>query len=170
MKKNRTRQTGQATVEMAIGLALIIVPITLGLLNFVQLGWTYHSLTTLTRQGARYAATHCWQDSSGSNVITWMQENSPAFPDRQQLISGGIQIQVSYWRHDLETHQSVAFECGGGCDLQCVPDSVTVSITGYEFDHFLTALGFQPLLVPPFSTTVEIQSAGANPETGVSLQ
>ena len=31
MKKNRTTQIGQATVEMAIGLALIIVPITLGL-------------------------------------------------------------------------------------------------------------------------------------------
>ena len=74
--------------------------------------------------------THCWQDSAGSNVITWMQQNSPAFPDRQQLITGGIQIQVNYWQHNLETHQSVAFECGGGCDLMCVPDSVTVSITG----------------------------------------
>lgn len=166
MKKNRS---GQATVEMALALVFVVLPLTLGLLAFIEIAWTYHALTTLTRQGARYAANHCWQDSSGSNVVTWMQGNSPSFPDRQELISGGIQVQVNYWRHDPETHTSVAFECGGGCDLQCVPDSVTVSITGYSFNHFLPMLGFQPLQVPPFSTTVEMQSAGANPETAVSL-
>lgn len=166
MKKDRT---GQATIEMAIALALVILPMTLALIAFAEIAWTYHALVTLTRQGARYAGTHCWSDSAGSNVVTWMQANSPAFPDRQQLIGGGIQIQVSYWRHDPETHQSTPFECSGGCDLQCVPDSVTVSISGYEFTHFLQMLGLPPLQVPPFATTVEMQSAGANPETAVSL-
>jgi hypothetical protein len=157
MLKNRK---GQATVEMAIALAFIVIPVTLALLAFIELAWTYHALTTLTRQGARYAANHCWQDSAGSNVVTWMQENSPMFPDRAQLASGGIQIQVSYWRHDAETHTSVAFECGGSCSSECVPDAVTVSIVGYTFNHFLPMLGFSPIQVPPFSTTVEIQSAG----------
>jgi hypothetical protein len=166
--KMKTNPKGQATVEMALALALIVIPITLALLAFIELAWTYHALATLTRQGARYAANHCWQDSAGSNVVTWMQENSPMFPDRQELISGGIQIQVAYWRHDPETHTSVVFECGGGCGLDCIPDSVTVSINGYSFSHFLPMLGFQPLQVPPFSTTVEMQGAGANPETAVS--
>ena len=164
----RPNRKGQATVELALALALIVVPITLALLAFVEIAWTYHALTTLTRDGARYASSHCWQDSSGSNVMTWMHENSPMFPDRQMLISGGISIQVSYWRHDLETHTSVPFECGGGCSQECVPDSVTVSISSYSFSHFLPTLGFQPLIVPPFSTTVAMQSAGANPETGAS--
>jgi hypothetical protein len=50
-----------------------------------------------------------------------------------------------------------------------VPDSVTVSITGYEFNHFFPMLGLPPLQVPPFSTTIPVESAGANPETATSL-
>lgn len=164
----RGNSSGQATVEMALAMVVGIVPLTLALIGFAEIGWTYHALATLTRQGARYAATHCWQDSAGSNVVNWMQANAPAFPDRAQLASGGVQIQVNYWTHDPLTHQSVPFSCGGGCDPQCVPDSVTVSISGYQFNHFLPMLRLQPLQVPPFSATVEIESAGADPETGIS--
>jgi len=164
----RQLNRGQATVEMALALIAGVVPLTLGLIAFTEIAWTYHALTSLTRQGARYAATHCWQDETGSNVVTWMQANAPPFPDKTQLITGGIQIQVSYWTHDPLTHQSVLFSCGSGCTGECVPDSVTVGISGYQFNHFLTTLGLQPLQVPPFSTTVEIQSAGGNPETVVS--
>ena len=84
------------------------------------------------------------------------------------MASGGIQIQVRYWRHDSETHQSVPFMCSGGCGPDCVPDSVTVSIGGYQFNHFFPLLGLQPLQVPPFATTVPIESGGGNPETAVS--
>ena len=161
------RTEGQAAVETALALVVGIVPLTLGLILFAELAWTYHALATLTRQGARYAATHCWQDETGSNVVSWMQANAPPFPDRPQLASGG-QIQVSYWTHDQTTRQNVPFSCTGGCSLQCVPDSVTVSITGYQFNHFLPLLGLQPLQVPPFSATVEIESAGGNPETVIS--
>src|SRR5438094_9572759 len=103
-----------------------IIPLTFGLLAFTEIGWTYHALAALTRQGARYAATHCLQDESGSNVMTWMQTNAPAFPDRPLLVSGAIQIQVNYWTHDLETHETVPFSCSGGCSAESVPDSVTV--------------------------------------------
>jgi hypothetical protein len=85
-------------------------------------------------------------------------------------VGGAIQIQVSYWTLDREAHQTIPFSCGGGCSPDCVPDSVTVSITGYEFNHFLSIFGFPPLVVPPFSTTLAMESAGANPETGVSSQ
>src|ERR1700693_3320910 len=94
------RARGQATVEMALTLVIGILPLTLGLIAFAEIGWTYHALATLTRQGARYAATHCWQDDVGSNVVNWMQTHAPAFPDRAQLATGGITIQVSYWTHD----------------------------------------------------------------------
>jgi hypothetical protein len=159
---------GQATLETALALIAGMIPLTFGLFAFGELAWTYHALATLTRQGARYAATHCFQDDSGSNVVAWMQANAPAFPDRPLLQSGGIQIQVSYWTHDLETRQSVPFSCAGGCSADCVPDSVTVSITGYGFDHFFPILGLSPLQVPPFSTTVAFESAGGDPDTGAS--
>jgi hypothetical protein len=159
---------GQASVETVLALIFGILPLTFGLLAFSEVAWTYHALATLTRQGARYAATHCWQDDSGSNVVTWMQATAPLFPDRPLLTSGGIQVQVNYWTHDTATHETVPFSCAGGCSPDCVPDSVTVSITGYEFNHFFPFLGLAPLQVPPFSTTVPIDSAGGNPETAVS--
>ena len=161
---------GQATVEMALVLIAGLVPLTLGLLAVAELTWTYHALTTLTRQGARYAATHCWQDDAGSNVVSWMQANAPPFIDRAQLQSGEVQIQVNYWSHDLTTRESAPFSCAGSCTSECVPDSVTVSISGYQFGHLLPALGLSPLEIPPFATTVEIESAGGDPDTGLSSQ
>lgn len=155
---------------MALVLAAGLLPLTLGLLAVAELVWTYHALTTLTRQGARYAATHCWRDDAGSNVVSWMEANAPPFIDRAQLQSGEVQILVNYWSHDLTTHESAPFSCSGSCTPECVPDSVTVRISGYEFGHLLRALGLLPLQVPPFSTTVEVQSAGADPDTGQSLE
>lgn len=155
-------------MEVVLALIAGIIPLTFGLLAFSELAWTYHALATLTRQGARYAATHCWQDDSGSNVVSWIQANAPAFPDRALLTSGGIQVTVSYWTHDTTTHETVPFSCAGSCSPDCVPDSVTVSITGYEFNHFFPVIGLPPLQVPPFSTTVSLESAGGNPETSVS--
>jgi hypothetical protein len=164
----RRNSKGQAAVELVIALGLIVIPLTFAMLGFVEIVWTYHALTTLTRQGAQYATSHCWQDSAGTNVVTWMQENAPMFPDRSQIVSGGIQIQVQYWTHDPESHTSIPFECGGGCGAECVPDSVTVSIAGYSFNHFFPMLGFSPIQVPPFATTMAMQSAGVNPETGAA--
>jgi hypothetical protein len=158
---------GQATVEMALALVAGIVPLTLGLIAFAEVTWTYHALTTLTRDGARYAATHCWQGGT-DNVISWMRANAPMFPDRSQIQSGAITIEVSYWTHNLDTDESELFtSCGGACGA-CVPDSVTVSISGYEFNHFFPALGLGPLRMPSFSTTLEVESAGGNsdPQTG----
>ncbi|MBI4474545.1 MAG: pilus assembly protein [Acidobacteria bacterium] len=164
----RNSSRGQATVEMALALIIGVVPLTLGLLTFAEITWTYHALATLTRHGARYAATHSWSDSAGSNVVTWMQANAPAFPDREQLASGNVQIQVNYWTHD-PVSGSIPYE-PGDCSPGCVPDSVTVSISGYEFNHLLQVLGMQPLQVPPFSATALMESAGGDPETAVWSQ
>ena len=154
---------------MALVFVMGILPLTLGLIAFSEISWTYHALASLTRAGAQYAATHCYQDDAGSNVVNWMQANAPAFPDKAKLLTGGILIQVSYWRHDPDTRESVPFTCAGGCSPDCVPDSVTVSIVGYQFEHFLPMLGFQALQTPGFSSTMEIHGSGADPETGISL-
>ena len=70
---------GQASVEMALALLFGVVPLTLGLIAFAEAAWTYHGLTTITRLGARYAATHCFEDSSGQNVVSWLTDlNNPA--------------------------------------------------------------------------------------------
>src|SRR3954468_23938293 len=113
MTWNRGSCRGQATVETAIAMVVAIVPVTIALLGFAEISWTYHALATLTRQGAQYAATHCFQDNTGSNVVNWMITNAPAFPDRPMLIAGGIPIQVQYWTHDTTNHLTNPFACGG---------------------------------------------------------
>jgi hypothetical protein len=161
---------GQATVEMTLALIFGIVPLTIGLIAFAEAAWTYHGLAALTRLGARYAATHCFQDSSGQNIVAWLTDATnrsvPPFPDRPQLAAGGIQILVQYWTHD-PGQGSIPVTCGPDCSSACVPDSVTVSIgagnpNAYTFNRFLTSLGLPPIQVPTFSTTIPMES-GVDP-------
>ncbi len=153
---------------MALIMMTIMIPLTLGIVAIADVVWTYHALVTLTRQGARYAATHCFQEDNGPNVTDWMKANAPPFLDKPN-IGTTLQIQVNYWTHDFANNQSVAFSCGAACTPTCVPDAVTVSISNYQFTHLLPLLHLQPLQVPAFSTTVEVQSAGGDPELGISV-
>ena len=155
------KMRGQASVETVLAIVFGVLPLSLGFLAFAELAWTYHALATLTRQGAQYAATHCWEDGA-DNVVTWMKANSPIFPDRPLLQSGAITIQVNYWTHNLDNDDSEPFSCSATLCGECVPDSVTVSIAGYQFNHFLTALGLPPFQIPSFATTLEVESAGGN--------
>ena len=173
MSRSRLRvMRGQASVEMALVLLFGILPLTLGLIAFAEAAWTYHGLATITRLGARYAATHCFQDSAGQNIVSWLTDlnnaSLPVFPDRQQLASGGIQITVQYWTHDPD-QGNIPVVCAASCNAECVPDSVTVSIGtdnpgAYQFNRFLTSLGVPAIQLPAFSTTVPIES-GVDPDT-----
>src|SRR5207237_5927379 len=138
------RLRGQATVEMALVLLFGILPLTLGVIAFLEAAWTYHGLVALTRLGARYAATHCFQDSSGQNVVSWLTDLNnvalPLFPDRQELATGGIPITVQSCTHGPDLG-SIPVSCNASCNAQCVPDSVTVSIASsnpytFKFNRF----------------------------------
>lgn len=57
-RSNRARRGGQTLVETALVLAAILLPLTLGLLQYgVYLNAT-NTLTQLAREGGRYAALH----------------------------------------------------------------------------------------------------------------
>ena len=173
MSIRRSRKmSGQATVEMALALVFGIVPLTLGLIALVEVAWTYHALAALTRLGAQYAATHCFSDATGQNVVAWLADSTntstPAFPDRPQLLTGGIQIAVQYSTNDIANGISTTPPtCSPDCSTDCVPDSVTVSIaagspTAYTFNRFLLSLGLPTIQVPAFSTTLPMES-GVDP-------
>ena len=162
---------GQATVEMALTLVFGVVPLTLGLIAFTEAAWTYHGLSVLTRLGAQYAATHCFQDSAGQNVVSWLTDATntslPVFPDRPQLTTGGIQIAVQYSSNDLVNGVSGDPICSPDCSPNCIPDSVTVSIaagnpSAFVFNRFLTSLGLPTFQLPAFATTLPMES-GVDP-------
>lgn len=160
---------GQASVETAVVFGTIVVPAVFGLLMVSQVAWVWGSLAHLTRLGAKYAVTHCWQDSSGSNVVNYMRTNVPPMLDRQQVASGAVNIVVQYWTQDSANHQTVPFDCGESCTFACIPDAVTVTVSGYQLQGLPRLLGLEPITMPAFSTTLQVESAGGNPDTGQAL-
>jgi len=157
------RRRGQATVEFALVGGAVLVPVLFGIIYLAQLLWVWHSGVEFTRDGARYAATHC-AEPNGQNVIDYMQANVPPNIDSAQFQSGGIaQISVQYFQRDPDSGQLGAFSCPAGCDPTCEPDAVTVSVTNYQFQHYVTLL--QSVTMPPFATSQSTDGNGCD-QTG----
>lgn len=164
-------ERGQQTVEFVILYAGVIMPVTFAIVFTAQVLWVWHSVVEFARDGAHYAATHCWQ-ASGDNVRDYMRNHVPFTMDRAQFQSAGEDmIQIQYFVKDSETGGLVDFSCDQGeCSTMCVPDVVTVRIQGYEYRHaFLTSLGLPPIAIPDFRTSLPMESAGCDPEQGECL-
>jgi len=163
MPRRRT-QRGAATPEFAVIFVAILVPATLGLIMVAQAVWTWSGVVHLTRLGAVYAAAHSPADTNGSNVISYMQAHVPAMVDANQIITGPATITVQYWTQDPVGHQTIPFACaGGGLTADCVPDAVTVTVTGYQFNSIARAIGLQPIAMPSFTTSMQVESSGWDP-------
>ena len=77
------RASGNAIVEFAILYGGVILPLTFMLVFVAEMAWIWHSVVDFTRDGARYAATHCYEpDGSASNVLAYMQANVPLMIDQ----------------------------------------------------------------------------------------
>ena len=72
-EKGQGPGAGNAIMEFALLYGGVILPLTFMLVFVAEMAWIWHSVVDFTRDGARYAATHCWEpDGSASNVIaTW---------------------------------------------------------------------------------------------------
>jgi TadE-like protein len=160
------KKKGQATLEFALVYVSIMAPVTFAIIFTAQLLWVWHSAIEMTREGARYAATHCWQ-ADGNNVLNYIRQNVPVNVDQDQFALGGTaNISVAYFTRDANSGTLVDFTCDGDCSPACVPDAVTISITGYEYRRFLAYLGIAPIALPDFTTTLAMEGAGCDPEQG----
>ena len=158
-----TGRSGQATIEFAITYAAITLPLTFAVIFTSHVLWVWHSVVEFTRDGARYAVTHCW-DGSGANVIAWMQTHVPPMVDQAQFGPGGATIEVAYYQRNAETGVLEDFACDAGtCSTECIPDAVTVRVTGYESARVLRYLGIPPVPIPDFRTSLPMESAGCVP-------
>lgn len=163
--RRKRNESGAATVEFALTYIGLIVPVTFAIVFTAQLLWVWHSAIEWTREGARYAATHCWQ-ADGSNVTTYMKANVPVNVDQAQFANGPAEISVTFYSRDPSSGTLIDFTCTGDCSTACVPDVVIVSVTGYQFTRFFNYLGMNPISLPDFSTTLPVEGAGCNPEDG----
>ncbi len=161
-------QRGQATVEYALVSAGLLIPMTFGIIYVAQLLWIWHSVADFTREGARYATTHCWQSDSG-NVLNFMKTHVPPMTDQQQFQSGPAEINVSYFSRDPASGALIPFSCDADCGTSCIPDTVTVQVRNYEFRGFVGYLGLRPVPIPDFQISMPVESAGCDPDSGVCL-
>lgn len=159
------KRNGQATIEFALTFGALTLPLTIAIVFTSQLLWVWHSVVEFTRIGAQYAATHC-ASGGGENVANFMRQNVPVNIDQAQFAQGGVTITVDYFQRNVDTGQFEPFACDGAeCSTECVPDAVTVRVTGYEFRRVLTNLGIPPVPLPDFRATLPMESAGCSPDS-----
>jgi Flp pilus assembly protein TadG len=174
---------GAAHVEFVLLTAGVVFPLIFGIIYLSELLWTWQSMIDFTRDGARYAATHCWE--GGDNVIAYMQQNVPPIVDQNQFTGavggtgnagapgstagGSVTYLVNYFALDPTTGLLGPFSCDSECSTSCIPDAVTVAVSGYQFQNFVSYLGLPPVVMPSFQTSTAMQGAGCDPEQAACL-
>jgi len=160
--------SGQAVTEFALLYSAVIVPLVFMCIFVAQMLWVWHSVVDFTRDGARYAATHCWMADSG-NVLQYMQSHVPLMIDQNQFQTNGALIQIQYFQRDPASGALSAFSGNSGeCSAGCIPDAVSVGVANYQFFRFSTFMKLPPVTIPPFTTNVAMESAGCD-ESGNCL-
>ena len=159
----RRARSGQALTEFAVLYAGVILPLTFMTIFVAEMLWIWHSVVDFTRDGARYAATHCWTSDSG-NVLSYMTSHVPAMIDRAQFQAGDAGISVQYYSDGGVTPFN-----GESCAGICVPETVSVSITNYQFLRFAAFMRLPPVTIPPFTTSIPMESAGFQDASGTCV-
>jgi hypothetical protein len=131
--------------------------------------WTWHSVVDFTRAGAQFAATHCWEsDGSAGNVLNWMETHVPLMMDRQQFQTNAAGIEVQYFSQASGGGLTPLSSCSDGGAI-CEPDAVSVSITSYQFTRFSSFFRLGNVRMPPFTTTIPMESGGYQDASGTCV-
>jgi hypothetical protein len=155
-------------MEFALIYAGIILPLTFMIVFVAEMLWVWHSVTDFTRDGANYAATHCWQSDS-SNVINYMTTHVPRMIDMDQFQNGSAGITVQYFARDPDSGVLTDFTCDAGdCTTNCIPDAVTVSVTTYQFTRLAGFFRMPGMTLPDLHASMPMGGAGCD-ETGTCL-
>ena len=160
---------GQAALEFALLYAAAILPLTFMIVFVAEMLWTWHSVVDYTRAGAQFAATHCWEsDASASNVLNWMESHVPPMLDQIQFQTNSAGIQVQYFSEASDGTLTPLSSCSDGGAI-CEPDMVSVGITTYQFTRFSAFFKLPNVQMPPFTTTIPMESGGYQDASGTCV-
>jgi hypothetical protein len=147
---------GQEAIEFAVLYAGVILPLTFMTIFVAQALWIWHGITEWTRDGARYAATHCYDADAVNRVVGYMQTHVPPMIDQAQFQQGG--------------NANVVVQYGTTACDDCIPDTVTISVTNYTFGRLAPLLGLPGIPIPSFATNLPMESAGRTDGSGGCTQ
>jgi hypothetical protein len=150
------RARGQALTEFALIYAGVILPLTFMTFFAAQALWIWHGMTEWTRDGARYAATHCYDADAVNRTVAYMQTHVPPIIDRAQFQAGGnATVEVIYGTPACE---------------DCIPDTVSISVGNYTFGRLSAFLRLPGIPMPAFVTNLPMESAGFRDASGTCAQ
>ena len=141
-KSDRSSERGATLVEFALALSVFLVSM-FAVIEFGRALWVHNALADAARRGARYAALHSAADGAAvKNVVVY---GDPA---------GGTQAMIP----NLATSNVSVSYAGFGLNQ----GTVTVSITGYQFQFVVPIVG-TTITMPAYSTTLTGESVGFIP-------
>ena len=108
--RRRRADSGAGLTEFAVLYSSVVLPLTFMIVFVSEMLWIWHSVADFTRDGARYAATHCWLPDA-SNVLSYMEANVPLMIDQTQFQAGTAGIAVDYMQQDPSTGSLLEFAC-----------------------------------------------------------
>lgn len=148
----KSRQTGLSTVEFAISgtVALIVL---IGSIEAGRLLYVWNTICEATRHAARLAVVCPMNDPA-------IKQNALLIPSgdgsSSLLLSGLTPANVSVTYYDINGAVTTSLSSAA---------SVNVQISGYT-QQMLIPFFNATLTVPPFSTTVPVESLGWQPDLG----
>lgn len=147
----RRRQQGLTIVEFVFAGSVVLV-LLFACLEFSRLMYVWNALGEATRRAARVAAV-C--PPNHPSVLAAALLSDPGGPTDSRFIAGLSTANVS-----------VEYLDEGGAATASIPEMayVRVSITGFTHTLMIPFLN-RTLVVPPFRTTVPVESLGYVPET-----
>ena len=135
-------QRGSTLVEFAIGATVFLMAM-FAVLEFGRALWVHNALADAARRGARYAVLHSSADAAQvRNVVVFGDPLGGSQPVVNNLSTSNVVVDYS------------TFGLNKG--------SVSVSITGYEFQFVIPLIG-TTIQMPSYTTTLTAESAGFIP-------
>ena len=141
-KRKREGERGTTLVEFSIG-AFVFLTAMFGVIEFGRALWTHNALADAARRGARYAVNHPASDVAAvKNVVVYGDPAGGDKPVVANLTPANVQVQYS------------GFGLNAG--------TVSVSITGYQFEFAIPVVGTK-MDMPNYNTTLTGENAGLVP-------
>lgn len=148
-KVSKREERGAAFVELAIGAGVFFTAL-FAVLEFSRLMWTHNALADATRLGARYASINSQNETNVKNVVVYGTANPAegATPVVYGLTTGNVNVTYSTG----SVTESFGVQNG----------TVTVQITGYQFNFSVPLLG-AAITLPDYRAVATGESAGYAP-------
>lgn len=148
----KRREAGLATVEFALT-GVVILLVLLGCIEIGRMLFVWNTVDESTRRGARMAAICPLNDAAITRAVLMGG-------DGESTVVTGL----------MAANVSVAYlnAAGGAAGSFSETAFASVSITGFQHTLILPVIG-TTITVPPFTTTVPVESLGYIPESGARV-